>query len=201
VPAGRRADRTTGLTTDGAPIVAENALKARFQTPHSLRIAVAGPLALVAAAPAQAAEGLELVPELEILAALLVLFVMLVAPVNRLIFKPIFAALDEREARIGGTRERARELADESSALLSRYDHALRDVRAEASDDRKRVVADARTAAAARVAEARSGAEGEIERARAELATAIASARSSLRGQTEALAREAAARVLGRPVS
>ena len=50
-------------------------------------------------------------------------------------------------------------------------------------------------------AEARAEAEREIERAREQIGAGLAEARESLRPQAELLAREAAARVLGRALS
>jgi F0F1-type ATP synthase membrane subunit b/b' len=48
---------------------------------------------------------------------------------------------------------------------------------------------------------ARGDAERELERARQEVASALADARAQLRREAEGLAREAAAQVLGRPLS
>ena len=59
-------------------------------------------IALFAALPAQAAgASLEIFPD-ERIFYLIVLFVLLIFPVNKLLFHPIFRVLDERDARIDG---------------------------------------------------------------------------------------------------
>ena len=59
---------------------------------------------------------LVLVPHLPTMLALIAFFVLLVVPMNRLIFKPIFATLDARGDRIAGPRARAAKLAEEAEA-------------------------------------------------------------------------------------
>ena len=86
-----------------------------------------------------------------------------------------------------------------SDALEEMVAHLIRAV-----DDLSDVVArqDTEIARLTRRVEAllRAEAEREIDRARQEVATALESARASLRGQSQELARQAAASVLGRPL-
>ena len=65
---------------------------------------------VLAVAPAAAGEGgLVLMPDFErTLPLLLLAFVLLIYPVNALIFRPIFKVLEERDRRIAGNRESAR---------------------------------------------------------------------------------------------
>jgi F-type H+-transporting ATPase subunit b len=163
------------------------------------RLARVVALSVLLAGDAAAAEGgLELMPDLQLLGALLILFALLVVPVNAIIFKPIFRALDEREDKISGTRARAERLERDAQAVLERYQSAVREVREEAESARRARLETTRGETAQTTAEARAAAEGEIERARAELSAALEDARASLRAQSQELAREAAARVLGR---
>jgi F-type H+-transporting ATPase subunit b len=156
-------------------------------------------LSMLVAGEAAASEGgLELVPDLQLLGTLLVIFALLIAPVNVFIFKPIFRALDEREDKISGTRLRAERLERDAQAVLARYQKAVREVREEAETARRARLETTRGETAQTSAEARAAAESEIERARAELSAALGDARASLRAQSQELAREAAARVLGR---
>jgi F-type H+-transporting ATPase subunit b len=154
------------------------------------------------AGEALASEGdLVLFPDPVMLGLLVALFLVLVYPVNTLIFKPIFRVLDERDAKIAGTREKAENLFAEADEVLARYEGSVRDVRAEAESARKQVLAAARGDGGSRTAEARSEAEREVAGARDEIASALDAARGELRAQTEGLAREVAARALGRPLS
>ena len=157
---------------------------------------------LLAAAPALAAEGnLVLIPSLEMLGALIALFVILIFPVHALLFRPIFSVLDARADKVDGTRARAEKIAAEADEVLARYETSVREAREEAERERKEQLASARSESAEQSASARAEAEGEIERARAEISAGLAEARESLRPQAELLAREAAARVLGRALS
>jgi len=157
-------------------------------------------LVLAVAGQAQASDNLVLIPDPPLLLALIVLFALMVPPVNQLVFKPIFRVLDEREERIDGTRARAAQLERETDDVLTRYESQVASVRAEAEQDRRSLLEVARGDAAGETGSARAEAEREIDRARQEVATALESARASLRGQSQELARQAAASVLGRPL-
>ena len=154
------------------------------------------------ASPAVAAEGgLVLTPDLPMLLALLVLFIALIFPVNALLFRPIFAALDAREDKIAGTRTRADKLAAEAEEVLQRYQHSVREARESAEQERRSQLATAKGQASDTMGDARSEAEHEIAQARTEIQTALEAARVSLRDEAATLAREASTRILGRDVS
>ena len=158
---------------------------------------------LLAAAPAFGSEGnLVLEPSLDLeMLALILLFVILVFPLHALLFRPIFAVFDARAEKIAGTRARAEKIAAQADEVLARYESSLRDAREEAERERKERLATARSESAEQSAAARAEAEREIERAREQIGAGLAEARESLRPQAELLAREAAARVLGRALS
>lgn len=154
------------------------------------------------ASPAWASEGnLVLVPDPRMLGALLLLFVALVAPVNAMLLRPLLRVLDDREGRIAGTRQRADKVSADAEEILARYEEAVRDVREEAERDRKQRLLAARSETLTQTTAARSAAEQDMDRARREIGAALAEARQSLRPHAERLAREAAARVIGRPLS
>jgi F-type H+-transporting ATPase subunit b len=157
-------------------------------------IAACAVISLVSAPAIASEDNLVLVPD----PPLLLLFVLLIVPVNLLVFKPIFKVLDEREARIAGTRARAQKLEEDADAVLGRYEAAVRDVREEAELGRRARLEEARSELVAATGAARRDAEGEIERARSELRSVVGSAQTALRSQAEELARQAASQVLGR---
>jgi F-type H+-transporting ATPase subunit b len=168
---------------------------------HGL-LAVAFAALLFAAPAASAAEGgIVLWPDIPMLLIMMALFVLLLVPVNALLFRPLLRALDLRVDRTEGTRARAEKLAASADEILARYEQAVRDVRAEAEQTRRADLASARSETSARTAQARADAEQEIERARREVAGALADARNGRRAAVETLARDAASRVLGRGVS
>ena len=154
------------------------------------------------AAPAAASEGgLALVPEWWLLFAMMALFLALIVPVNALLFRPIFRVLDERDERIAGNRRRAESLSTQADEALARYEQAVREVRADAERARKATLEEARRASAERGVVVRGETDGGITRARTEIAGALEDARVRLRGEADDLARSAAERILGRPLS
>jgi len=158
--------------------------------------------ALSVATEAVASEGgLVLTPDPTTLVLLVVVFGLLVYPVNQLIFRPIFRVLDERDSKIAGTRRDAERLAREADQVLARYQDSVRDVRADAERERKGALERARADGAARTGAARGDAEREVGRARAEVAAALEEARATLRAESSQLARDVASRVLGRTLS
>jgi F0F1-type ATP synthase membrane subunit b/b' len=164
-------------------------------------IAGAAGVALTAA-PAQASGALELVPDwFGLLPVLVVAFSLLVLPVNSLIFKPIFRALDERAARIEGARRRADSLRRQTDEVMQRYESSIRTAWSEAESVRKQQAAAARAEQASIAAAARAEAEQKIEQARADLVAARSAAAESLRSAAHELSRAAAESVLGRPIS
>jgi F-type H+-transporting ATPase subunit b len=167
-------------------------------------------LAIALAAPAHASEGgLQIFPDLFLGARplesrfvyLLVLFVLLIFPVNRLVLKPLLAVLEQRASRIEGARKRAAEVGGQADAVLARYEAAVEQARRQADEQRKGALESARGEHVRILDETRRAAEQEVAGARSRVAGAVASARAALRSETDALAREVAARVLGRNLS
>jgi F-type H+-transporting ATPase subunit b len=153
------------------------------------------------AAPAHAAGDLVLIPEPPLALTLGLLFVALIYPLNVLIFKPIFAALDERSGRIAGAHERAAHIQNESQSALSRYEESIREARTSAEAGRKEQLTDARGEQASISNQARAEAERQVERARGELERSLEEARGTLRTEAQQLARVAAEQILGRNLS
>ncbi len=153
------------------------------------------------AQPVLAANTLELIPDPAVLSVMLVGFVLLIFPLNQLIFKPIFRSLDERAARIEGARRRSSQLQIEADRALERYETAIREARGESDQARQERLAVAREEQAVLSAQARAEAESELDRARTELGQSLEEARASLRASAEDLAMAAAEQVLGRALS
>lgn len=162
---------------------------------------LAGSLPLLAS-PAHASGGeLVLLPDPITIGVLIVVFALLIGPVNALLFKPVFRVLDRREDKIGGARRRAERLERHADGVLADYEGAVRGAREEAELERRAQIDEARSEHASLTAAAREEAERELERARAELGRSLADARAALRSQGQELARAAAERVLGRALS
>lgn len=145
------------------------------------------------------AADLELIPKYKsVLPVMLIGFVLLIFPLNALLFKPIFRALDERAERIAGARERSEQLQREADKVLNRYEAAIREARSESESARQAKLETARNEQLQLTNAARSEAERELESARGELSRSVEDARATLRESAESLAQAAAERVLGR---
>jgi len=169
-------------------------------------------LAFALAEPARAAEGgLQIFPDFDPFAPaswpgsrflqLILLFLLLIHPVNRFVLTPLLNVLDERTKRIEGARRRAGEVGAQADGALARYSAAVEEARKQAGELRKDALEQARGDQVRILAGAKQAAEGEVSAARGSLAGALAEARASLRAESAGLAREAAARVLGRSLS
>ncbi|HEY5656617.1 MAG TPA: ATP synthase F0 subunit B [Myxococcota bacterium] len=159
---------------------------------------------LTAQGAAASGDNLVIVPTLDQLLPqllpLIVLFCVLVIPVNQLLFKPLFRVLEERAERIDGARARAERLEREADEILARYERSVQEARQDAEAARRTQLERARATFLEDTGAVRAEAETEVARARRALAESLESARASLRAQARELAREAAARVLGRAV-
>jgi len=153
------------------------------------------------AAPAFAAEGdLAIFPDARMF-LLIGLFVLLIFPADKLLFRPLLATLDERARRIAGARERAHEVMHQADHVLAGYQRAVEAARDDADGHRKERLATARHELLRITREARGLAEDEVARARQQVQAGVAEARAVLRGESQRLGQEAAARVLGRQLA
>ena len=203
----------TGSPTNGWPEVRECRIEAEtlsgqieVKARHQLKLKWVAGFTLIAcvlcAGAATASEGdLVLLPDwFGKLPMLIVLFALLMYPVNALLFKPIFQVLDAREERTAGTRKRAEKVMKNADETLADYERAVREVRAESEQARKREAAAARKENSTVVNEARAESERQLASARTELAAALEESRQTLGAKAQGLADEAASRVLGRPL-
>jgi F0F1-type ATP synthase membrane subunit b/b' len=92
-------------------------------------------------------------------------------------------------------------VTEQAEESLSRYRAAIDAAKADAEQQRRGIVEEARGEQTQLTRGARSEAEQQIEAARREVGSALEQARSSLRGDAEALARQAVERILGREVA
>ena len=165
---------------------------------RALRAVVLG---MLAALPAQASEQLVLMPDPSVLLVLLVAFVAVIFPLDRLIFRPLMKVMEMREERIEGARSRADEVQQQAEDALRRYQESIRTAHDAASAERRRRVNEAREQLAGITSQAKEEAEREVARAREELSASVGEARESLREAAAELATLAAERILGRSLA
>lgn len=148
--------------------------------------------------PAHASGKLVLIPDPVTLVVLIVGFVILIAPLNAMIFRPLFRVIDEREAKIAGATRQAQALVSQTVELTHEYRAAIRAAREQAGGARKQQLEAARSEHGAITDDARAESEVEIGRARQEIENSLVEARGSLQRASEDLAKVAAERILGR---
>lgn len=184
----------------------------RTKSPARRWLSLALLLSVSLTSAASASDNLQLVPDFGLfnwfgesyfgdLWVMLLGFVLLVFPLNGLIFQPIFRSLDARAEKISGARERSTDLQRQADGVLERYETAIREARGESEKARQSELVQAREEQATLTAAARSDAERELENARAELGRSLETARTSLRAGAQELAEAAAEQVLGRSLS
>lgn len=152
----------------------------------------------LAAAPAQAAGGLEIFPDLGRLVLLILLFLLLIPPAQALVFRPLLRVLDERIERMQGARKQAARIAAEAHRLAEEYAQSRAEVRAEAEAERRAHLEEAKRQQAELLRQTRSQVEAELEQARGEIRGAVEQARGSLRDEAQELGQMLAERLLGR---
>ncbi len=130
-----------------------------------------------------------------------VAFIVLIFPLNALIFRPLLNVMEARDDRIAGNHRRAEGAQRQAEAALERYEESVLAARDEATLERRTRLDAARAEQLGITRTAREEVEREIERAREELEGSLAEARETLRAGSEELARLAAERILGRRVS
>ena len=175
--------------------------EAMHWTRRSRKILVLAVGLLMAPGTASASEGLNIFPDLEQLAILVVVFTALVYPVNAWLIRPLLRVLDDREDRIDGARDRAGRVTEQAEESLARYRTHIDAAKADAEQQRRRLVEEARAEQTQLSRGARTEAEQQIEAARNEVGSALEQARTSLRADADALARQAVERILGREVA
>ncbi len=130
----------------------------------------------------------------------LVLMAGLTLVLKPLLFDPMLRLFEERERRIDGAKMQARKIDEKSASALSKYESEMARARASANAEREKIRQEAvrreqeilgsvRAATAKTIEDGKRAAEAEAARVRA-----------TLKEGTGALARDLAARVLGREV-
>jgi len=164
-----------------------------------LLVSAAACAAVVASAvPAYAAEDI-LALDRTVLVQM-ALFVATVFLLDSLVFKPLLDLAERRRKLTEGAAQEAGSIDAEAEKLAAEYEARLREAVERFTQDKEEVKRRAQEEARRIVAEAREQARAALGEARREMALEAERLRESLRPQVDTLAREIAARVLGREV-
>ena len=128
-------------------------------------------------------------------------FLVLMFILNKILYKPILKVLDERDERIVGGREKAKELISESDTILSSYNGKLQVAKIEALGTKNTARKEASDEANVIIAEARGKAEGIISKVQQDMAREIERVKKELEPEVGIMAATIAQQILGRKVA
>jgi F-type H+-transporting ATPase subunit b len=117
-----------------------------------------------------------------------------------LVFKPMVAVLEAREAAIDGAKEQAKQLEHEVKSKQATFENELRKVRSASGEERERLRAEGLDLERKLLERVRSETTMVMNDARARLDIEARRARTELTSQRAELARQIASKVIGREV-
>lgn len=128
-------------------------------------------------------------------------FLVTLAALYFIIFKPMLAYLAARESLIEGDRAEAARMEKEVEAKLAEVEQRLTAARVEVTELRMRLRSEASEAAEARIREAQAAADAKMTEAIAQIHAERDAARAELAETARSIAADIAGRVLGRSVA
>ena len=142
-------------------------------------------------------------PILDIDATFLVylgVFGLLFFVLRALVFRPAMALFDAREEAIGGAKAKARKLEQEAEEKLASFESEMTRVRSEAALERDRLRADSQKRERALLDKVKAETDALLREADAKMAAEAASLRKEISATAPALAGQIANQLLGREV-
>ena len=127
-------------------------------------------------------------------------FMVLMAVLNALLFKPLRAALQARRDTIEGSKAKVEDLDEQVQAQIARYEAKLQEARQQGGQERAALRKAAQEEEARILGEANQKSADNLQKIKAEIQAEADTARQALRNETETLAKEIAGKVLGRAV-
>jgi F-type H+-transporting ATPase subunit b len=131
----------------------------------------------------------------------LVLFLVLFAVANRLLFQPYLQLRERRRAGIEGAREEADRMTAQADAKLADFEKQMTVARDRANDEGRKIRLDAAAEERKVTDAAKANAQKAIDDAQATMRRETEAARAQLLPQAEALARSISSKLLGREVA
>lgn len=130
--------------------------------------------------------------------AQMVLFALLIIVLKPLMFDPVLKIFEEREKRTEGAKAEARKMQEQAGDLLTRYQRELERVNQVAAVEREKVRSETARLEQDILAQGRQVAADIVAQGRAKIQKEEQAIQFELGRQSEQLARQIAARVLGR---
>jgi F-type H+-transporting ATPase subunit b len=127
-------------------------------------------------------------------------FFILLALLHFILYRPLQGILARRRESIDGAHQRAKDLDGQINEKMARYQAQLEDAKHRGHQERLKLRQEALEQEGSTLAAAREEAGAKVQELRTRVAAETAAARGALRGETERLAGEIAAKVLGRSI-
>jgi F-type H+-transporting ATPase subunit b len=143
---------------------------------------------------------MNIVPDWILVALQTLPFLVAFLALRSLLFKPMIAYLEERDAAIAGAKDETGRLRERVATARADWEQRLAEARAEGAAHRASIHTEANTRRQALVDKARAEAEAQVGGELAEIEQARATAATQLRQGAEQLAHDIAERVLDRPL-
>lgn len=129
------------------------------------------------------------------------LFLVMLLVLNKVLFQPYLRLREQRQAGIEGARSEADRMVAEADAKLADYEKSLAAARDRASEESRKIRAEAAAHERDVTGKARAQATAAMDEATTKVRTETEAARTQLMPQADALARQMASRLLGREVA
>jgi len=127
-------------------------------------------------------------------------FMILMAALNALLFKPLRAALKARRETIEGSRAKVQDIDEQVQAQIARYEAQLQEARQQGGEERSVLRKTAQEEEARILGGANKKSAEKLQTIKEQIQGEAEVARQALRRETEALAKDIAGRVLGRAI-
>ncbi|PLX88863.1 MAG: hypothetical protein C0618_02940 [Desulfuromonas sp.] len=128
-------------------------------------------------------------------------FFVLLAVLNKLLYRPLLNILEQRRSTIDGSHQKAEDLQVEIEEKMARYQQQLSDAKAAASKERNALKQTALAEESTVLAEANKKAAGRLQEIKSQVAVEADAAGKTLRADAADLAGQIATKVLGRQLA
>jgi len=127
-------------------------------------------------------------------------FMILMAVLNALLFKPLRAALKARRDTIEGSRAKVKDIDEQVQAQIARYEAQLQEARQQGGEERSLLRKTAQEEEARILGGANQKSAEKLQMIKEQIQEEAEVARQALRNETKALAKDIAGKVLGRAI-
>ncbi|MDH3454140.1 MAG: ATP synthase F0 subunit B [Desulfuromonadales bacterium] len=127
-------------------------------------------------------------------------FMILMAVLNALLFKPLRAALQARRETIEGSRAKVQDIDEQVNAQIARYEAQLQQARLQGGLERQTLRKTAQEEEARILGAANQKSSEKLQVIKEQIQEEANTARQALRNETEAIAKSIAGKVLGRAI-